>query len=131
MKVHSTMFSLEAACSMKKCLAAAAFSLLALHFASAVQAAERPVWRAGVASTVITPEKLMWMSGYADRKKPAEGKLHDLWAKALVLEDPSGRRGVLVSFDLIGSHRNQSLALRKELKEKYGLDPSQVMLAFS
>src|SRR5262249_18410806 len=32
---------------------------------------------------------------------------------------------------LIGIHRNQSLALRKELKEKYGLDPSQIILAFS
>ncbi len=54
-------------------------------------------WRAGAAKVNITPAELMWMSGYAGRTKPAEGKLTDLWAKALVLEDPSGRRAVLVT----------------------------------
>ncbi len=50
-------------------------------------------WKAGLAKVNITPDNLMWMSGYAARTKPAEGKQHDLWAKALALEDPSGRRG--------------------------------------
>src|SRR6516162_5406749 len=45
-----------------------------------------PPWQAGVARTVITPSQLMWMSGYGARNKPAEGKIHDLWAKALALE---------------------------------------------
>ena len=35
---------------------------------------------------VITPEKPMWMAGYAARNKPSEGKAQDLFAKALVLE---------------------------------------------
>ena len=42
-------------------------------------------WQAGVAKVNITPKNLMWMSGYASRRKPADGKLTDLWAKALVL----------------------------------------------
>ncbi|MHC4567864.1 MAG: neutral/alkaline non-lysosomal ceramidase N-terminal domain-containing protein, partial [Planctomycetota bacterium] len=49
--------------------------------------AKRQQWKAGVASVVITPEKSMWMAGYAARKAPSEGKVHDLWAKALALED--------------------------------------------
>ena len=53
-----------------------------------------PTWKAGAAKIAITPHQPLWMSGYASRTKPAEGKLHDLWAKALVLEDPHGRRGV-------------------------------------
>ncbi len=44
-------------------------------------------WKAGVASVVITPEEPMWMAGYASRDKPSEGKTHDLFAKALALED--------------------------------------------
>ena len=30
------------------------------------------------------------------RTRPADGVLNDLWAKALVLQDPDGRRAVLV-----------------------------------
>ena len=42
-------------------------------------------WKAGVATVVITPERSMWMAGYAARNKPSEGKIHDLHAKALAL----------------------------------------------
>ena len=56
----------------------------ALHAAEAVappaaDTAATATWQAGVARTVITPEKYMWMSGYGGRSKPAEGKVHDLW----------------------------------------------------
>jgi hypothetical protein len=74
--------------------------LFAGSFAARAREVTAPIWKAGVAKVTITPEHLMWMSGYADRNKPAEGKLHDLWAKALVLEDPNGRRCVLVTMDL-------------------------------
>ena len=42
----------------------------------------------------------MWMAGYASRKHPAEGTLHPLWAKALVVEDQRGGRAVLVASDV-------------------------------
>src|SRR5216684_3053320 len=79
-------------------------------------------WKAGVAKVKITPEHFMWMSGYSSRTKPAEGKLHDLWAKALVVEDPAGRRGVLVTLDLVGIDRKLSVAVCNDLKNAYGLD---------
>ena len=74
--------------------------------------------KAGVGRVEITPEGPIWMSGYAARTKPAEGKLHDLWAKALVLEDPDGRRGVLVTMDLVGIPRDLSVAVCGEFKKK-------------
>ena len=52
--------------------------------------ADESSWRAGVATVKITPEKPMWMAGYASRDHVADGKLTDLWAKALVLEDARG-----------------------------------------
>ncbi len=64
-----------------------------------------PEWKAGVASVAITPEESMWMAGYASRTKPSEGKVHDLYAKALSLEDPQGHRVVLLTTDLIGIPR--------------------------
>jgi hypothetical protein len=90
-----------------------------------------PTWKAGAAKIVITPDQPMWMSGYASRTKPAEGKLHDLWAKALALEDPYGRRGVLVTLDLVGIPREHSVAVCAELHKKYNLPRESVILSVS
>ena len=71
-------------------------------------------WRAGVASHNITPHKLMWMAGYASRDRPAEGKLSDLWAKALVLEDQNGQLGVnnqIVKRGQISSHYRSGMSV--------------------
>ncbi len=99
-----------------------------LSWCPAIQAAP---WKTGVAKTNITPKEAIWMSGYASRDRPAEGKLTDLWAKALVLEDPLGHRAVLVTLDLIGLHRELSLQIRKEICEKHGFELRQIALACS
>jgi hypothetical protein len=88
-------------------------------------------WIAGVAKVKITPEHFMWMSGYSSRTKPAEGKLLDLWAKALLLQDPAGHRAVLVTMDLVGIDRKLSVAVCNGLKSAYGLDREAVMLSVS
>jgi hypothetical protein len=75
-------------------------------------------WKAGAASTVITPDEPMWMAGYGGRDTPAVGKRTELYAKALVLEDASGNRGVILTMDLVGISRDFSLALTKEIEEK-------------
>ena len=99
----------------------------------ALLAAARPAtaaetWKAGVAKANLTPEKLMWMAGYASRNHPAEGKSIDLWGKALVLEDPSGERAVLITLDLIGIDRPLSQSICAELQKKYGLERRQVAI---
>lgn len=73
------------------------------------------VWKAGVASTIITPDEPLWMAGYAGRKEPANGKITDLHAKVLVLEDASGKQGVYIALDLIGVDRLTAAALCHEL----------------
>jgi hypothetical protein len=95
------------------------------------RAAESPTWRAGVATVKITPEKPMWLSGYAGRDKPAQGTLSDLHAKALVLEDPTGRRAVAVTMDLIGMSRELGAAICGELKAKYDLPREAIFLSSS
>ena len=44
--------------------------------------AQEEHWTAGSAKINITPNKWMWMSGYASRDHPAEGKLSDLWGES-------------------------------------------------
>jgi hypothetical protein len=107
--------------------------ILFLYGSTPAGAFESPVpsWKAGVAKIKITPDGLMWMSGYAARTRPAEGKLHELWAKALVVEDPDGRRGVLVTMDLVGIPRDFSLAVCGELNKRYGLPREAILLSVS
>lgn len=85
-------------------------------------------WKAGAARAVITPQEPMWMAGYANRDHAAEGKLQDLWAKALVLEDADGKRCVLITLDLCGIPKDMSDYIRGQLKLKYKLDKAQVII---
>jgi hypothetical protein len=90
--------------------------------------AAEPTWKAGTAKTVITPEKPVWMAGYAGRTKPADGKVHDLWVKALALEDRQGHRAVVVSTDTLGIPKSIYENVCRALEEQLQLGRSQVML---
>src|SRR5712692_4940694 len=61
-----------------------------------------PEWRVGLAQVKITPERPIFLAGYASRNKPFTKVETDLYAKALALEDRDGHRVVLVTSDLIG-----------------------------
>jgi hypothetical protein len=88
-------------------------------------------FQAGVARIKITPDRPMVLSGKHQRTRPAEATLHELWAKALVLQDADGRRVVLVALDLVGIDGALSGAIRDELRQRYGLERGQVALATS
>ncbi|NBR05860.1 MAG: hypothetical protein EBT92_08815 [Planctomycetes bacterium] len=85
-------------------------------------------YKAGVASVVITPEKPMWMAGYAARNKPSEGKATELFAKALALEDEKGGRLVFVTMDLIGIPRTLRKSLESRARAEWKLNPESLVL---
>ncbi len=87
-----------------------------------------PVWKAGISKTIITPQHDMWLAGYAARNQPSSGKLHDLWAKCLVLEDAVGERVVLVSTDLLGFPRDFSKRIKKRFHDTMGLEEANMVL---
>jgi len=105
--------------------------LLTIVCVPSIAAQEQKPWQAGVAKTIITPREYMWMSGYGARNKPAEGKVHDLWAKALVLEDAQGKRCVLVSLDLVGIDRKLSDEICTTLKRNHGLNRDAILISTS
>ena len=76
-------------------------------------------WKAGVASVIITPEQSIWMAGFAHRTSPASGKLHDLWVKALAIEDASGKQAVLLTSDLSGIPKSISDSIRNRIERKF------------
>jgi len=84
-------------------------------------------WRAGVSSVMITPKESMWMAGFAARTGPSEGKLHELWAKALVLEDADGKKALLITADISGIPKSISDNIRNRLEKSFRLSRSQII----
>lgn len=87
-------------------------------------------WKAGVAKAVVTPTTSVWLAGYGGKRAP-DGKLHDLWAKALAFEDEAGRRAVLITSDFQGVPKGMSDRLFQRLEAAHGLKRPQVMFTFS
>jgi len=71
------------------------------------------------------------MAGYGSRDRPSEGAVHDLWAKALGLEDPSGKKCLVVTLDVCGIDRALSRRVRDAIKKDHGLGDDRVVLACS
>jgi hypothetical protein len=98
----------------------------------AVSAAEpHAAFKAGVAVQVITPAEPMWMAGYGNRNKPAEGKVHDLHVKALALEDPAGGKLVLLTSDLVGVPRSLTEEVAEAVRKRAGLSRERLLLTVS
>ncbi|MCU0916062.1 MAG: neutral/alkaline non-lysosomal ceramidase N-terminal domain-containing protein [Planctomycetes bacterium] len=105
--------------------------MVAAPGAGATESGSAGLWKAGVARVIITPQEPMWMAGYGARDKPAEGKLQDLYAKALALEGPDGARLVLVTTDLVGLPAKLTESIAGSLRDQYGLVRSQIMFTSS
>ncbi len=68
-------------------------------------------WKAGVATTDITPTEPMWLAGWAARRQPALRAAAGLFAKAFALEDATGNCFVIVTADLIAIPRTLAQAV--------------------
>ncbi|WP_165228487.1 neutral/alkaline non-lysosomal ceramidase N-terminal domain-containing protein [Aquisphaera insulae] len=88
-------------------------------------------WKLGVGRVAITPKEPIWLSGYAARNHPSDGVDQDIWVKALALEDPLGKRAVLVTMDVCGISRDLSARIREAIGRKHGLERDRIVLACS
>jgi len=85
-------------------------------------------WKVGVAATQVTPQKMLFMAGYASRKKPAEGKVQDLFAKALALQDEQGNKLVFVTLDLIGVPQLMRHAVAEQAEKEFKLPQANLVM---
>lgn len=107
------------------CLLSINFCALTSHELSAAEN-----WKAGIAKAIITPEKGVWLAGYGSARAP-EAKLHDIWMKALALEDSQGHRAVLITSDFQGVPKMMSDRVFAQIKNQFGLQRKQIMFTFS
>src|SRR3954468_719296 len=112
-----------------KILVAILVAASSFRIASVAKAEDQ--WHAGVAKVNISPELPIWLSGYGGRNKPAATKHDDLWAKALVIEDASGQRAVLVTVDLAGIPRELSMSVCQSIEKKFKVPRSAIALCAS
>lgn len=87
-------------------------------------------WKVGIAKEIITPEKPVWLAGYGWKREPT-GTIHDIWVKALALEDSKGYRSVIVTSDLMGIPKYMYENIYRKVNERFHLDRSQFMLTYS
>jgi hypothetical protein len=104
--------------------------LLAIVVSGTAKAADQPLWKAGIAKAVITPDTPVWLAGYGTKRVP-DGKLHELWMKALALEDAQGNVAVIITSDFQGVPKMMSDRVFAALQAKYKLQRRQVMFTFS
>jgi hypothetical protein len=90
--------------------------------------AANDAWKAGASKAVITPTTPMWMAGYSSRDRPAQGKLHDLWVRAIAIEDASGKRVVMVTLDVCGIDRKLSTRIRDRIQQQHKLGREAVAI---
>src|ERR1039458_4684673 len=57
-------------------------------------------FKAGFGRRQITPPMPIWMAGFENRTHPAESIAHDIWTKALAIEDAGGQKLIVITVDL-------------------------------
>ena len=88
-------------------------------------------WKAGVASTAITPAEPMWLAGWAARREPATGKSTELFTKALALQDAEGSSVLIITADLIAIPREVGQQVSAQLQARWGIPRDRILFSAS
>lgn len=91
------------------------------------RSADSYAWNAAAGAVAITPDEPIWMGGYAARTEPSEGKVHDLWAKVLYIEDAERNRLAIVTVDLLGITPELRSMVEAQVAE-YGIKPESLLI---
>ena len=86
---------------------------------------------AGTATIDITPDKGLWMAGFARRTQAAQGTALPLKAKALALRYGNARPAVLVTTDLLGLTARLTDAVARKVRKRTGIPRSQLLFTAS
>ena len=84
-------------------------------------------WKAGVASVDITPDRSLWMAGFARRNQPSQGVALPLHGKALALRSAAGPPAVLVTVDLLGVTARSTTLIAREAQRRFGIPRANLL----
>jgi len=84
-------------------------------------------WRAGVATIEITPDRSLWMAGFAARTEASQGVALPLHAKALALKCGNQATAVLVTADLLGVTARMTDRVAAAVQRRLGLRRQNIL----
>ena len=88
-------------------------------------------WKAGAAKVKVTPAESIWLSGYANRTKPSEGVLQDIFVKALAIQDESSATSVILTSDLQGLDVAMIDEIAARAQKQFGVTRERLVLNYS
>lgn len=91
----------------------------------------KPNWQAGFAKVVITPDEFQWMNGYGGRTEPADGKIHDLYARAAAFRDANETTIVMVALDVVSVAPEMTNGISAAIEESHKIPRANIMFACS
>ncbi len=88
---------------------------------------------AGLSTVCITPAEPVWLYGYATEKRyrPFDGIEHDLFAKALAVEDGEGHKAVMITVDLCVMRKPLAERVMARISRRTGLPPDDILVNLS
>lgn len=90
----------------------------------------------GCATRDITPDRPVWMGGYANRDGPSTGVSEPILAGCIAVQAGDGQAdgcepALIVTLDLVGVHDAAARALAGRIAERTGVPAERIMLACS
>ena len=105
----------------------AAFLVISILFTGFRLNDETEIIKAGVSKIIITPEKPVRMSGYADRSDPFKGVHDDLYASAVVFQNKEAK-ACIVTADLIGFSHEFVDETCKLIQQETGIPAMNILI---
>ena len=84
-------------------------------------------YEAGVERIDITPERPIWLSGYASRTHPSTGIRTRLWAKAMAIRDERNHGAIIITTDLIGLPRAITDVVSARLSSEHSIPRTGIL----
>lgn len=88
-------------------------------------------FKAGFGRREITPPIPIWMAGFAARTQPGDSIVHDLWTKAVALEDGKGERLLVITVEVVKMPKAMTDAVADRIHRRHGIERSRLLVNFS
>lgn len=88
-------------------------------------------YRAAAGKTTITPSVPIWAGGYSARSEPVSEKMHDLYARVLVLEDNQGGQILFLTAEVENIPLAFAESVAGRLRQKHGIGRERIAICCS
>jgi neutral ceramidase len=85
-------------------------------------------FKAGFGQRRITPPMPIWLAGFAARTHPSDSVAHDIYTKALALQDAGGRKLIVMNVELATMPKAMTDVVAGRIMHKHSIDRSRLLI---